>query len=213
MEKARQMSDRWIEWAQQLQAIAQNGLTYNENPFDIERYQQIRQIAVDIIAAHSDMEPSYILDLFNREIGYATPKVDVRAAVFDDNKILLVQEREDGCWTLPGGWADVGDSPSEAIVREVYEESGYHVRAVKLLAIYDRNHPRHGHPPLVHHVYKLFFQCELIGGTPTKSFETEGIAFFDELDLPKLSLTRVVPSQIARLFEHYRNPTWQTDFD
>lgn len=205
------MNPQWLEWAQRLQAIAQNGLTYSGNPFDIERYQQLRQVAADILSAHSQLDSDTILDLFNREEGYATPKVDVRAAVFQEDKILLVKEREDGCWTLPGGWVDVGEAPSQAIVREVYEESGYRTQAVKLLAVYDRN--CHGHPPIRHHVYKLFFLCQLLGGTPTKSFETEEVSFFEEQAIPQLSLTRVVPSQITRLFEHYRHPDWPTDFD
>lgn len=207
------MDLKWLKWAQKLQAIAQNGLTYNENHFDIERYEQVRQVAAEILATYANVEPSYVLKLLSQEEGYATPKVDVRGAVFRDDKILLVREREDGCWTLPGGWVDVGEPPSEAIAREVYEESGYQTRAIKLLAVYDRNHSRHGHPPFQHHVYKLFFQCELIGGTPTESFETEAVAFFGEYEIPPLSLTRVVPTQISRFFEHYRNPDWQTDFD
>lgn len=205
------MNPQWLEWAQRLQAIAQNGLTYSDNPFDIERYQQIRAVAAEILSTHSQLDADKILDLFNWEEGYATPKVDVRAAVFRENEILLVKEREDGCWTLPGGWVDVGEAPSQAIVREVYEESGYQTQAIKLLAVYDRN--LHGHPPIRHHVYKLFFLCQLLGGTPTKSFETEEVNFFKEQAIPQLSLTRVVPSQITRLFEHYRNPHWSTDFD
>jgi ADP-ribose pyrophosphatase YjhB (NUDIX family) len=174
----------------------------------------VRHIAAEIIEVSSNVEINYILDLFSREVGYATPKVDVRAAVFNlDNKILLVKEREDGCWTLPGGWADIGDSPSEAIVREVFEESGYHTRAVKLVAVYDSNHSRHGHPPMLHHVYKMLFHCELMGGAPRGSFETEEVAFFGEHEIPQLSLTRVVPFQITQLFEYYRNPDKQTDFD
>lgn len=205
------MNPQWLEWAQRLQAIAQNGLTYSDNPFDIERYQQIRAVAAEILSTHSQLDADKILDLFNWEEGYATPKVDVRAAVFREDEILLVKEREDGCWTLPGGWVDVGEAPSQAIVREVYEESGYQTQAIKLLAVYDRN--LHGHPPIRHHVYKLFFLCQLLGGTPTKSFETEEVNFFKEQAIPQLSLTRVVPSQITRLFEHYRNPHWSTDFD
>jgi ADP-ribose pyrophosphatase YjhB (NUDIX family) len=108
---------------------------------------------------------------------------------------------------------DVGESPSQAIVREVYEESGYETKAVKLLAVYDRNHPRHGHPPMRHHVYKLFFHCKLIGGTAAASFETEAVGFFGPQEIPQLSLTRVVPSQIDRLFEHYYQPEKPTDFD
>lgn len=207
------MSLKWLEWAQQLQAIAQNGFTYCENPYDLERYGQVRQIAAEIMATHAGVEPSFVCNLFEREEGYATPKVDVRAAVFQDDKILLVKEREDGCWTLPGGWGDVGESPSEAIMREVYEESGYQTRVIKLLAVYDRNHPRHEHPPMQHHVYKLFFQCEITGGAPTENFETTEVGFFAAQQIPELSLTRVVPSQITRLFQHYYHPDWQTDFD
>lgn len=207
------MSFKWLEWGQKLQAIAQNGFTFSENPYDIERFQQVLQISTEMMATYSNVEPSYIVDLFDNEIGYATPKIDVRAAVFLDDKLLLVKEKADGCWTLPGGWADIGDSPSEAVVREVYEESGYQTKAVKLLAVYDRNAPRHGHPPFQYCVYKLFFQCELIGGAATESFETEGAEFFGEHEIPPLSLTRVVPTQITRLFEHYRHPNYPTDFD
>ncbi|MEH1946271.1 MAG: NUDIX hydrolase [Nostoc sp.] len=205
------MQPKWLEWAQNLQAIAQNGLAYSEGPFDIERYQQLRAIATEIMASYSNVEHSYILDLFSRELGYATPKVDVRGAIFRDDTILLVKERVDGCWTLPGGWADVGESASEAVVKEVYEESGYQARAIKLLAVYDRN--KQGHPPLPFYVYKLFFHCELIGGSPSSSIETEEVGFFPEGALPELSLGRVTPAQINRLFQHYRQPNLPTDFD
>lgn len=207
------MSLKWLEWAQQLQAIAQNGLTYSNSPYDVERYKQLQLIAADVMATYTQTKPSEILELFQLEEGYATPKVDVRGAVFRDNKILLVREREDNCWTLPGGWVDIGESPSYAIEREIYEESGYQAKATKLVAVYDRNHKRHGHPPFAHHVYKLFFQCELIGGTATASYETTEADFFAEQEIPELSLTRVVPSQINRLFEHYRDPELKTEFD
>lgn len=207
------MSWKWLEWAQQLQAIAQNGFTYCENPYDLERYGQVRRVAAEMMAAHTDLEPSFVFNLFEKEEGYATPKVDVRGAVFQNDKILLVKEREDDCWTLPGGWVDIGESPSDAVVREVYEESGYQTKALKLLALYDRNHPRHGHPPLRHHVYKLFFQCEIIGGAPAENLEVSTVEFFSEQEIPELSLTRVVPSQIERLFKHYANSNWRTDFD
>jgi ADP-ribose pyrophosphatase YjhB (NUDIX family) len=114
-------------------------------------------------------------------------------------------------WTLPGGWADVGESPTEGVVREVREESGYEVRAVKLLALHDRG--RHPHPPHTYAIYKLFFLCELLGGVPTASIETAGVGFFPEDDLPELSVGRVLPEQIRRFFEHLRHPHWPTDFD
>ncbi|MBF2004509.1 MAG: NUDIX hydrolase [Chlorogloeopsis fritschii C42_A2020_084] len=205
------MEPKWLEWAKQLQAIAQNGLTFSENPFDIERFQAIQAIAAEIIVTHTNAELNYILDLFARDVGYATPKVDVRGAVFRDEQILLVKERSDGCWTLPGGWADIGTSPSEAVVKEIYEESGYHSRAVKLVAVYDRD--RQGHPPFPHYTYKLFFQCELLGGSPSPSIETEAVGFFPEDEIPELSVARVTATQITRLFEHYRHPDLSTDFD
>lgn len=205
------MDTKWLEWAKKLQAIAQNGLTYTENPFDVERYKSLQAISAEMMATYSNQEPSYVLNLFNQETGYATPKVDVRGAVFRGDTLLFVKEREDGCWTLPGGWADVGDSPTQVAVREIQEESGYLTRAVKLLAVYDRD--RQGHPPLAHYVYKLFFQCELLSGSPLPSIETEEVAFFGEHEIPQLSLGRVLPAQIQRVFQHYRNPNLPTDFD
>ena len=205
------MDLRWLEWAKKLQAIAQNGLTYTENPFDMERYRGIREIAAEMMASYSEKDARYILDLFAGEVGAATPKVDVRGAVFKHNKILLVRERSDGLWALPGGWADVGESPRESVEREVYEESGFQTRAIKLLAVYDRN--RHPHPPSPYYVYKLFFQCELVSGKPKASIETMDAAFFRENNLPELSCSRVTPSQIAQLFEYARHPEWYTSFD
>jgi ADP-ribose pyrophosphatase YjhB (NUDIX family) len=135
----------------------------------------------------------------------------VRGVVFRDWKILLVRERSDGLWTLPGGWADVGDSPADAVVREVREESGFETRATKRLALLDRN--RHGHPPHVNHIDKLFIRCEIIGGSPTTSHEIQGVGFFGEDEIPDLSRTRIMPSQIARMFEHDRQPDLPADFD
>src|SRR5262249_13566711 len=140
-----------------------------------------------------------LIDLFSSEAGYATPKVDVRAAVFSQDAILLVKERSDLAWTLPGGWADVGDSPSVAAVREAKEESGYDVVARKLAAVYDRDHQRHGHPPMAYQVYKLFFLCDVIGGAPKTSMETQEVAFFRENELPVLSVQRVTKQQIGHL--------------
>ncbi len=205
------MQPKWLDWAQKLQAIAQNGLAFTENPFDVERFEKISQIATEIIATHTDTEQSFISDLFAGDVGYATPKIDVRGAVFRDDKILLVQEKFDGLWTLPGGWADIGESPSEAVTKEVFEESGYKTRAVKLLAVYDRI--KQGHPPFPYHLYKLFFLCEITGGAPKTSLETDAVEFFAEDEIPELSFGRVLPQQIKRLFTHYRHPDLPTDFD
>jgi ADP-ribose pyrophosphatase YjhB (NUDIX family) len=203
-----------LAWSKRLQAIAQTGLTYAKDQYDIERYQTIRQIASEMMSDCSGSTASTrFVELFERERGYATPKIDVRAAVFSENAVLLVRERSDGAWTLPGGWADVGDSPSVAAIREVKEESGYDVVARKLAAVYDRDHERHGHPPMAYHVYKLFFICELLGGTPRPSIETEEVGFFSEDKLPFLSVARVTPRQIEHLFGHLRHPEWPTSFD
>jgi ADP-ribose pyrophosphatase YjhB (NUDIX family) len=193
-----------------LNALAQNGLTFSHNPFDIERYTSVRNIAAEIMAAHTGVEIAVVRDFFAREEGYATPKVDVRGVVFRDGALLFVKEPDDGLWSLPGGWADVGESPSEAVVREVFEESGYTTQAAKLLALYDRN--KHPHPPFPHHAYKLFIRCELLSQVPAGSAETEA-RFFSEEAIPELSVARVTVEQIARLFEHYRHPEWPADLD
>ncbi len=203
-----------MAWAKRLQAIAQTGLTYARDQYDVERYRAVRRIATEMIAACSTaISSAELLDIFNCEVGYATPKIDVRAAVFSQDSLLLVKERSEGAWALPGGWADVGDSPSVAAVRETREESGYDVVARKLAAVYDRDHQRHGHPPMAYHLYKLFFICEPVGGMAKPSIETEEVAFFREDRLPNLSVARVTAQQIAHLFGHYRHPEWPTSFD
>lgn len=203
---------QWLSWVRQMQAIAQTGLTYAKDVYDIERYQALRRLAAEMAAAGAGLPDSArILDLFSGDSGYATPKVDVRAAVFQGDRILLVKEHEDGLWTLPGGWADVGDAPSQAAVREVKEESGYEVIATKIAAVYDRN--LHGHPPIPFHAYKLYFLCDLVGGQAKVSYETDAVEFFPEDQIPPLSLTRVMPALIAHLFEHHRHPEWPTSFD
>jgi ADP-ribose pyrophosphatase YjhB (NUDIX family) len=204
------MEARWADWAVRLNAIAQNGLLYSQNPFDRERYNSLRKIAVEIMEAHTGVEATVIRDFFEREQGYSTPKVDVRAAVFRKGTLLFVKEPEDGLWSLPGGWADVGESPSEAVVREVFEEAGYTTRAAKLLAVYDRN--KHAHPAMAHHAYKLFIRCELLTPEPAGKPEAEA-RFFEEDAIPVLSTMRVTAEQIARLFEHYYHPDWPAELD
>jgi ADP-ribose pyrophosphatase YjhB (NUDIX family) len=202
----------WLEWGRQLQALAQTGLTYCKDPFDVQRYTDIRRIAAEIVAVGAGLaDVGLVLDLFSSDLGYATPKVDVRAAVFDAGRLLFVREREDGCWSLPGGWADIGDAPSIVAVRETKEESGYDVVARKLAAVFDRD--RHGHPPIPFHAYKLFFLCDLKGGEAAHSQEIDGIGFFAEKEIPPLSLTRVTPVEVAHMFDHSRNPEWPTSFD
>lgn len=207
------MGPEWLLWAKELQAIAQIGLAYpSGSHFDRERYERVREIAAQMMAAGGGMDKTTLLGLFEREEGYATPKVDVRGVVFRGDKVLLVREAADGGWTLPGGWADVNESPKESVVRELREESGYETRPVKLLAVYDRS--RHGHlPAFPYHVYKLFILCELTGGEARVSRETSGVGFYGEDDLPELSVSRVTAAQIRRFFEHRRHPEWPTDLD
>jgi len=201
----------WLRWARRARAIARNGLTYTEGPFDRERYEELLRVSTAMLAEYSGREPEEVPDLFSGAEGYATPKVDVRAAVFRDGALLLVRERDDGLWTLPGGWADVGSSPRECVEREVREESGFEVRAEKLLAAWDGS--LHGHPPRLVSVYKLCFLCEITGGAAAGSIETAEAGFFREDEIPALSPGRVTPSQVARIFEHLRHPEWPTDFD
>lgn len=203
---------QWLEWARRFQALAQNGLAYFKAPYDRERYAEIQRLAAEMMATGAGLRETVpILDLFKAEVGYATPKIDVRAAVFDRERILLVRERTDRLWTMPSGWADVGDSPSVAAIREVKEESGYDAAVRKLAAVYDRD--KHGHPPMPYHVYKLFFFCHLCGGAALDTLETDGVDFFPEDELPPLSLSRVTPVQVKHMFDHHRNPEWPTSFD
>lgn len=205
------MEEIWLVWARRLQAIAQNGLAYSDNLYDVERYKAMRDLAAEIMCGYADVKRERILQVFENEIGYATPKLDSRAAVFQDDRVLLVRELADGCWSLPGGWIDVGESPSEGIVREVWEESGYRVTVRKLIAVYDRD--KHNYPPLPQQIYKLVFLCELNGGSPTTSIETDGVGFFALDDLPDLSTTRTTAKQIVQAYEHCLNPELATYFD
>jgi ADP-ribose pyrophosphatase YjhB (NUDIX family) len=213
------MDPQWLTWAKELQTMAQTGLTYVRDPYDKARYERIQAMAAEMMALQSDAELPYVKDLFVHERGHATPKIDVRGAIFRDNTILLVKERSDGNWTLPGGWADVGESASEATVREVYEESGYRVRATRLLALYDRG--KHDYPPHPYYAYKLFFECVPLDDQPvihqtsdSPGFnEIEAIDFFSLENLPPLSHTRITQSQIARIFALHQQPSQAAEFD
>ena len=205
------MNYQWLEWAKRIQALSQNGLTFSKDVFDIERYEELRKISVEIISEYSELEMSKIEDLFTNEIGYQTPKVDVRGVVFKDEQILMVKEKKDDKWALPGGFCDVGLSPSENVVKEIKEESGYDVMPIRLLAVLDKN--KHPHPPDPYHYYKIFILCEIIGGKATVGIETSSIQFFSENNLPKLSTSRITESQIHSLFEFLRMPEKETLFD
>jgi ADP-ribose pyrophosphatase YjhB (NUDIX family) len=199
------MEPNWLRWSKALQAIAQNGLTFSRDPFALEHYATIRQIAVEMIATHTPATADAVMDLFTEQRGYATPKVGVRGVVFQDEKVLLVKGAADGKWSLPGGWADVNETPTEAVVREIREESGYETVATKLLGVLDRT--KQGHvPPFPFHVYKLFVQCEITGGVGAASTETTQVGFFAEDELPDLSPSRTTARQASWCFEHRRSP-------
>ncbi|MHA7098326.1 NUDIX hydrolase [Priestia aryabhattai] len=205
------MEHKWLDWAKQLQSLAQAGLAYSKDIYDVERFELIRNISVEMLSQQTGMEMTVIKDLFASETGYATPKVDIRAVIFKDNKILMVKENSDGSWALPGGWADIGLTPSEVAVKEVKEESGFDVKAVKLLAVMDMK--CHPHPPSPFHIYKMFIQCEIIGGQPMKGVETSAVEFFAENKLPPLSIARNTQTQIEMIFKHLYNPKEPIYFD
>jgi len=202
-----------LEWARKVQAIAQNGLAFTRDEFDRERFQQLQGLVSQILTSELNITSGQLAGIWQGEEGYATPKVDVRGGVFQQDRVLMVRERSDGKWTLPGGWVDVGDGPAFAVEREIREESGYLAKAVRLAAVYDRSNPKHGHPPTILHIYKLFFICELTGGTATLSNETDGVEFFPVSQLPPLSSGRATQSQIERLYQHHLDRNLPTDFD
>ncbi len=204
----------WLSWALEIAAIAQTGLHYARDPHDIGRYQALRALAARILASGTGVGEADIHAALAGDIGHATPKIGVRAAVFDDaGHILMVRETHDaGKWSLPGGWAEPGQTVAESAAREVLEETGYIVRAEKLAAVWDR--ARHQHPPALHSITRCFFVLSLVGGTPTTSDETSEIAWFSEHEIPEnLSTARVLAWQIARMFAHRREPELPTEFD
>lgn len=202
----------WLEWARVLQSIAQAGLTYATDPYDLERYCQVRQVAAAIAARGSTGDAAKIEAFFASASGYPTPKIDVRAAVIVDERILLVEEGDGSGWAMPGGWADIGESAGEAVARETREEAGVEVRPVKLIAFYDRE--RQGHRLHPEYSYKAFFACRPCGKpAPRAGAETRDAGFFAPSALPVLSLDRITPAQIALAFTHHANPGLPTEFD
>jgi ADP-ribose pyrophosphatase YjhB (NUDIX family) len=204
----------WLAWAREAQAIAQTGLAFTRDPYDRERFEQLRALTARIAATLSDTPVEQVLGLFAAQEGYATPKIDVRAAVFDAaGAILMVREvLDEGRWTLPGGWADVNFTPAENAAREVAEESGFEVRVAKLAAVWDRT--RQGHGGYGFSAYKFFFLCEIVGGAARPSLETSEVRFFAEGALPPdLSTGRVLRHQLARMFAHRRQPDLPTEFE
>ncbi len=187
-----------LRTARRIQALAQAGLHYAEDEFDRQRYEELRDLSVQLAASVADKPINKIRDLFTNETGFQTPKVDIRSVVIKDSKVLLARERSDGGFSLPGGFADINYSPAEVAVKEVREETGLEVRVTRVLAVIDTD--RHNFPPLEYHYYKIVLLCELTGGELTDSNETTEAGFFDFEDLPVLSEKR----NTRQLFELIR---------
>jgi ADP-ribose pyrophosphatase YjhB (NUDIX family) len=205
------MEPTWLVVGRELKAIAQIGLTFSQDAFDRQRYERIQDLSATLIAKGSDGDAAKLLELFRREVGYATPKVDVRGAAFREGRVLLVREVSDGGWTLPGGWADVNQTAAECVIREISEESGFQARVLRLAAVHDyrkRNRLHH-----IDSIYKMFFICELVGGSARPSQETSDVGFFSRSELPMLSAGRTTAEQIELMFRHAEHPELPADFD
>ncbi len=202
---------KWLEWAREIQQLCQTGLAFSKSEYESQRYKRLTEIAAEITALHSGISKEEITENFLAHPGYATPKVDIRAAIIENNNILLVQEKMDNKWAMPGGWADVGESPAAAIIRETKEESGLDVNPTKIIGIYDAN--RFGRPLEFFHAYKIVFLCEKTGGSPKTSSETIAVNFFDFDNLPALSTARTNIKHIKDVHKHLNNPALPTIFE
>jgi ADP-ribose pyrophosphatase YjhB (NUDIX family) len=200
-----------LDLSRRLLALSQTGLHFTTEEYDRERYREIGDIATKLLELQSDIAAEAVRQAWFVEDGYATPKLDVRGAIFRDSRVLLVHERTDGRWALPGGWADVNDTPSSAILKEIEQESGFTARITKLAAVYDRS--KHNPPPALFHSWKVFFVCEITGGEARTSHETMGVEFFALDALPELSVGRSTAEQIRRMYQHHLQPNLPTEFD
>jgi ADP-ribose pyrophosphatase YjhB (NUDIX family) len=203
---------KWLDWARELQAIAQTGLAHGAGQYDAQRYERVRRIAAEMISCGAGVEVETVAAAFAVEVGHATPRIDVRAAVFRASELLLARERATGLWTLPGGWAEVGESAAESAAREVLEETGYVVRPTRLLALHDRR--RRGYPPIPWHAYKATFACDIVSDeVAERDGEATEVAFFREDVLPELDAGRTAPELVQLCFAHLRDPDQSTQFD
>lgn len=203
--------EKWLKWAIEIQSLSQIGLTYTKDVYDRERYQRLREISAEMLAKKTELSIEKVKDLFCHETGYQTPKLDTRAAIFRNNKILLVHENN-GTWSLPGGWCDVLESVKSNTEKEVREETGLNVRAVKIISIQDRN--KHNKPVYAYGVCKIFVLCEVINGKFVENIETTEIRYFSLQDLPhNLAEEKTNKEQIEMCFKAYLNENWQTQFD
>ena len=201
---------KWLAWAREIFSLSQSGITYSGNEYDIQRYKRLQEITAEIIASQSGTAREAALESFSMQAGYITPKIDVRGAVVHEGKILLIQERADGRWAMPGGWADLGNAPASVAEREVWEESGFRVKAEKVVAVLDANRVE---PMEFYHAYKIIFLCRLLDGEPRTSYETLAVDFFELNNLPPLSFYRTSESMLEEVFAHVKDPGRPTAFD
>jgi len=202
---------QWLTWAREIQSLCQTGLAYSQNDYETLRYRRLMEIAVEMVCTHTGLPQKTLMKSFMAQPGYATVKVDVRGAVIRDGKILLVQERSDRRWCMPGGWADVGEFPSAMVTREVLEESGFEVLPKRVIGVYDAN--RTGGPLELYHAYKLVFLCDIIGGRARPSDETQAVDFFPFDDLPPLSTNRTDERHLTEVFAHILDTKRVAAFD
>lgn len=203
--------EKWLKWAIEIQSLAQSGLAYTDNVYDVERYERLREISAEMLAEKTDLRIEKVTDLFCNETGYQTPKIDTRAAIFKDNKILLVHENNN-TWSLPGGWCDVLESVKSNTIKEVKEETGLDVETIKVIAIQDRN--KHNKPIYAYGVCKVFILCDVIGGEFKKNIETTEIKYFSLDEIPNnIAEEKTNKEQIEMCFKAYNDKSWQTQFD
>jgi ADP-ribose pyrophosphatase YjhB (NUDIX family) len=202
---------QWLKWAREIEAIGQTGLHFSTNDFDRQRYGRMVEMAAEMLSQPTGINAEVIQKVFLDQRGYATPKVDVRGGVFKDDRLLMVREKIDGRWSMPGGWADVNEPPAAMVEREVWEESGYLVKARKLVGVYESNHDCA--PLEVFHAYKLVFLCDLVGGEASTSIETTDSGFFGQDQMPPFSLARTNERIVADVFAHKHDPNLAVTFD
>jgi len=201
----------WLKWAREIQSLSQTGLAYSRNEYETSRYRRLLEIAAEMVEGHSGLSKEVVLRNFLVQPGYATAKIDVRGAVIREGMILLVQERADGKWCMPGGWADVGETPAEMVAREVLEESGFHVVPKRVVGVFDAN--RGGTPLEFYHAYKVVLLCDIAGGEATPSEETQAVDFFSFDNLPPLSSARTNERHLMEVRAHLRDPARPAAFD
>ena len=205
------LTPQWLLWAREIQALAQTSRFYTADEFQRQRYARLMEIAAEIVSTYANLPQEAVLQAYEAQDGYATPKVGVRAAVFQEGKLLMARERDDGGWVLPGGWADVGDTPSAAVEREVWEETGFTAKATRIIGVYDSNCSPY---PAVFQVYRVIFLCEITGGEARPSDETSAVHFFAQDEIPaELSAGRMEKRYIDAAFAAYANPQQPADFD